>query len=84
MADRLPCLAGTSFIIMSNYIECQCSKLIIKNKLFFVLELKVTGVMHFRPQVVREEFALPDNYEASAMLVASSIMCVVTIAASIS
>lgn len=27
-----------------------------------------TWVMHFRPQVVREEFALPDNYEASAML----------------
>lgn len=27
-----------------------------------------TWVMHFRPQVVREEFALPDNYEPTAML----------------
>jgi nitroreductase len=28
-----------------------------------------TWVMHFRPQVVREEFALPESYEPTALLI---------------
>ena len=105
MADRLPCLAGTDFIIMSNYIECQCSKLVIKHKLFFVLKLKMAGVRlgigcgiaHHKHGggfiIIGQGELLAYHLRAemhcpclvpTPVLAASSIMCVVTIAASIS